>query len=49
MKRYIVDIMIGMQSVKKFAVDTQAIAEMMAEYFRDDVTEAVIREVQLEG
>ena len=49
MKQYIVDIIIGMQTVKKFVVDTLDVAEMMAEYLRDDMTDVIIREVQLEG
>jgi hypothetical protein len=47
MKRYIVDVLIGLHSAKKFVVDSLDVAEMMAEYFRDDVTDVVIREVEV--
>jgi hypothetical protein len=47
MKRYIVDVLIGLHSAKKFVVDSLDVAEMMAEHFRDDVTDVVIREVKV--
>jgi hypothetical protein len=47
MKKYIVDVLIGFQSVKKYVVETLDIAEMIAENFRDDVTDVVIREVDV--
>ena len=45
MKQYIVDVLIGLQSVKKFVVNSIDIAETIADNLRDDVTDVVIREV----
>lgn len=47
MKKYIVDVLIGFQSVKKLVVDTLDIAEMIAENYRDDITYVIIREVDI--
>lgn len=45
MKQYIVNVLIGLQSVKKFVVNSFDIAETIADNFRDEVTDAVISEV----
>lgn len=45
MNKYIVEVLVGFQSVKKLVVDTLDIAEMLAENFSDDVTDVIIREV----
>lgn len=47
MKQYIVDVLIGLQSVKKYVVDNIEIAQMIAENIKDDVTDVVIREAKL--
>lgn len=47
MKKYIIEIMIGFQSVKKYVAETFDIAEMLAENFSDDVTDVIIREVSV--
>lgn len=47
MNKYIVEVLVGFQSVKRYAVETLDIAEMIAHNFRDDVTDVVIREVEL--
>lgn len=44
MNKYIVEVLIGFQSVKKYVVESLDIAEMIAENFRDDVTDVIIRE-----
>ena len=46
MKHYIVDVLIGLQSVKKYVVDNIEVAQMMAENIKDDVTDVVIREAK---
>lgn len=48
MKKYIVDVLIGFHSAKRFVVDTLDIAEMIADNLRDDVTDVIIREVNMQ-
>lgn len=47
MNKYIVEVLVGFQSVKKYVVETLDIAEMIAENYRDDLTDAIIREVNV--
>jgi PIN domain nuclease of toxin-antitoxin system len=47
MKQYILSVMVGFEIVKKYAVNQLDIAEMLAEYIRDEVTDVVIREIVL--
>jgi len=47
MKKYIVEILVSYQTVKKYVTDSIDVAEMIADNYSDDYYEAVIREVVL--
>ena len=47
MKNYTVEVLIGIETAKKYVVATLELAETMAAHLRDDVTDVVIREVVL--
>lgn len=47
MKKYIVEILVSFQTVKKYVTDSIDIAEMIADNYSDDYHDVVIREVVL--
>jgi len=46
MTQYIVEVLIGLQTVRKYVVDQLGVAEMLAENIQDDLTDVIIREVR---
>jgi hypothetical protein len=45
MKKYMVNVIVGCNIVKRIVVDRREVAQMIADTIADDVTEVIIREV----